>query len=118
MSVLHGILLLVALQRLVELVWSRRNERRLRARGAVEHGQGHYPLFFLLHGGWLVVMLVLIPADAPVRWPFLLAYLLLQPLRLWIIASLADRWSTRICSRPASRACRRGRTACFVIRTT
>lgn len=108
MSLLHAVLLLVAVQRLAELLWSRRNERRLRARGAVEHGQGHYPLFFLIHGGWLLAMLLLVPADAPVSWPLLLAYLILQPFRIWVIASLGDRWSTRILIPPGEPPLRAG----------
>ncbi|HMG51109.1 MAG TPA: hypothetical protein VK597_10940, partial [Inquilinus sp.] len=54
--------LLVAAQRLGELVYARRNESRLRDRGAVESGARHYPLFILLHGGWLLAIFLLVPA--------------------------------------------------------
>ncbi len=59
----QAVALLVAAQRLGELVYARRNETRLRARGAVESGASHYPLFILLHGTWLLAVFLLIPAD-------------------------------------------------------
>ena len=49
---------LVSLQRLLELALSRRNERRLRVRGAVERGRGHYPLIVALHALWLLSTLI------------------------------------------------------------
>jgi isoprenylcysteine carboxyl methyltransferase (ICMT) family protein YpbQ len=53
----------VAVQRLGELAWSKRNERRLRARGAVEYGRSHYPAMVALHAGWLASMIIETPAD-------------------------------------------------------
>ena len=90
------ILTLVAAQRLGELLYSRRNEARLRARGAVEAGRGQYPLFFLVHGGWLAAMLLLIDPDVSPSLPLLAGFAVLQGGRLWIIASLGRRWTTRI----------------------
>jgi methyltransferase len=91
---------LVALQRLLELVYSRRNERRLRARGAVEWGAGHYPLMVGLHALWLVSTLVeglLRGPEIPAWWPVpLAAFLLVQPLRYWAIVSLGTNWNTRV----------------------
>ena len=99
---------LVALQRLVELAWSRRNEARLRARGAVEHGRGHYPLFVLLHTAWLVALPLTVPAATrPDPW-LLAAFLLLQPLRLWCIAALGERWTTRVLVLPGEALVARG----------
>ena len=47
------------LQRGTELVIARRNTRRLLARGAVEHGAGHYPLIVAMHAAWLLAIAVL-----------------------------------------------------------
>jgi len=47
-----AILGLVTLQRLGELVLSRRNTERLLAQGAREAAPGHYPLIVALHGCW------------------------------------------------------------------
>lgn len=55
MPIFPVLLLLVALQRVGELIYARRNERSLRTRGGVEVGAAHYPLFILLHGSWLIV---------------------------------------------------------------
>lgn len=85
----------VVLQRLLELVLARRNTFRLMARGAVEQGAAHYPLIVALHAIWLVTLFAL-AWNAPVRWFWLAAYIVLQFFRVWILASLGDRWTTRI----------------------
>lgn len=104
----QAILLAVAVQRLIELWWSRRNERALRARGAIEIGARHYPLFILLHGGWLVALFLFVPADAPLIWPLLVLFLLLQAARVWVIASLGRFWTTRVLSLPNAPLVRSG----------
>jgi methyltransferase len=108
MSLCQQLVLLVLAQRLAEVAWARRNERRLRAAGAIEVGAGHYPLFFLLHGGWLLALAVLVPADALVSWPLLLLFALLQLARLWVIASLGPFWTTRVLTLPGAPLIRRG----------
>lgn len=102
------IVLLVALQRLAELVLARRNTRRLLMQGASEVGAGHYPLFMLLHGGWLVALFALTPADALIAWPLLVLFALLQAARIWVVASLGPYWTTRILTLPGAPLVRRG----------
>src|SRR5690606_20375972 len=75
----------VGAARLAELALARRNERRLRARGATEFGAGHYPLFFLLHGGWFAAIALLGDPSAPPRWGWLAAFAALQGLRAWTL---------------------------------
>jgi methyltransferase len=91
---------LVGLQRLLELRLSRRHERLLRARGAVERGREHYSLMITLHVLWLVSTLVEGTLRGPglaAWWPIPLAlFLLVQPLRYWAIVSLGENWNTRI----------------------
>ena len=99
---------LVAVQRLAELAWSRRNERRLKAEGAAEHGAAHYPLFVILHAGWLVAILLLADPAAPVRWGWLAVFVLMQGLRVWTVASLGRFWTTRIITLPGQPLVRRG----------
>ena len=103
---------LVALQRLLELVLARRNERRARARGAVEWGRGHYPIIVGLHSLWLVSTLVeglLRGPVFPVYWPAALAlFLLVQPLRYWAILSLGESWNTKILVVPGAKPVRSG----------
>jgi methyltransferase len=85
----------VTTQRLAELVYARRNEARLRARGAVEHAPEHYWLIIALHGTWLVG-LWLTSTDKPTSPIWLLVFVVLQVLRLWVLATLKERWTTRI----------------------
>jgi methyltransferase len=103
---------LVSIQRLLELALSRRNERLLRARGAVERGRGHYPLMVVLHVLWLLSTLVegvLRGPSLPAWWPVPLAlFLLVQPLRYWAILSLGDHWNTRVLVVPGAKLVARG----------
>lgn len=86
----------VVLQRVAEIVWAKRNERRLRDRGGVEHGAGHYPAMVGMHVGWLVATALESSSTRRIRPVVLTGYALLQPLRYWVIRSLGDRWTTRI----------------------
>lgn len=102
------VVLLVAAQRLGELAYARRNEARLRARGAIETGARHYPLFILLHGGWLVALFLLVPVDRSPSWPLLALFLVLQAGRVWVVATLGPYWTTRILSLPGAPLVRHG----------
>jgi methyltransferase len=105
---LSVVLVLVVIQRLFELWLAACNTRRLKAAGAVEFGAGHYPLFILLHGGWLAAIALLTPWNAlPEAW-LLGLYLLLQIARVWIIVTLGPFWTTRIVSLPGAPLVRTG----------
>jgi methyltransferase len=103
---------LVALQRLLELCLSCRNERRARARGAIERGAGHYKPLVATHASWLVSTFVegaVRGPELPAFWPVPLAlFLLVQPLRYWAVFSLGDKWNTRILVVPGAKLVRRG----------
>ncbi len=104
--------MLVGGQRLLELLYSRRNEWRLRAQGAVERGAGHYPVMVAVHSLWLGSTLVegLLRGPAiPAWWPLpLAAFLLVQPLRYWAIFSLGINWNTRVLVVPGGKLVRSG----------
>lgn len=92
---------LVAVQRLAELRVSRRHERALRARGAVEAGAGHYPVMVALHALFLVacaaeVWLLERPFVPWLGWPALAVLLAAQGLRYWTLSTLGERWTTRV----------------------
>ena len=101
------ILLLVTLQRLGELVLARANTARLLARGAHEVGAGHYPLIVGLHAAWLGG-LWLLALGRPVVWGWIGLFLVLQLLRVWVIATLGRRWTTRIIVLPGETLVARG----------
>ncbi len=108
MNLAQAIVLLVAAQRLAELVHARRNTARLLAEGGTETGARHYPLFVLLHGGWLVT-LYLAAADADeIHWLLIAVFALLQIGRIWVIASLGKYWTTRIVTIPDAPLVARG----------
>ncbi len=96
-----GVVLLVALERVSELRRSRRNQRWLGERGAIEAGAKHYPVMVLLHVLFLVscpleVLLLrrpFVPALAAVMLGLLMAAM---ALRYWVVATLGRRWTTRI----------------------
>ena len=102
-----AVLAFVTLERLAELVWAQRNTRRLLARGAREASPGHYPLIVILHAAWLAG-LWLLAWDRPVSIPWLAVFAVLQAGRLWVLATLGERWTTRIIVLPGETLVRRG----------
>ena len=101
MTLSTAILLFVTAQRLAELILARRNTRRLLARGAHEAGAAHYPVMVALHAAWLGALWVL-GWNRPVNLTLLGLFAVMQGLRIWVIASLGDRWTTRIFVLPAA----------------
>jgi methyltransferase len=95
------ILALVTLQRIGELVLSRYNTAKLRERGAIEIGAGHYPFVVSVHAAWLIA-LWLWGRDQDVNLLALLLFVTLQGVRLWILATLGPRWTTRIIVLPGA----------------
>jgi methyltransferase len=107
MTLSVAVLLLVTLQRLAELALANHNTRALKARGALEAGAGHYPLIVGLHAAWLGGLWWLAPAR-PVNLAWLAGFVVLQLLRVWVIASLGRRWTTRIIVLPGEPLVQRG----------
>lgn len=87
-------------QRAAELRLARRNEARAREGGAREFGARHYPLFFALHGAWLLMWVSEALGGGPQLGPgwrvWLGLFVLAQGLRYWAIRTLGPRWNTRI----------------------
>lgn len=102
-----AILSLVTAQRIGELILAQKNTRRLLARGAVETGAGHYPFIVALHAAWLIG-LWLLAWDRPLNLWLLAVFIGLQAARLWVIATLGGRWTTRIITLPGEPLIRRG----------
>ena len=74
---------------------SNRNTSRLLALGAHEVGAAHYPLIVAVHAAWLAALWWLAPGQ-PIAFLWLALYVLLQAARIWVLASLGPRWTTRI----------------------
>jgi methyltransferase len=101
------VLALVTLQRLGELLLAERNTRRLLAKGAHEVARGHYPYMVAVHAGWLAALWLLGPGP-PVHVIPLIVYAALQVVRVWVIATLGERWTTRIIVLPGEPLVRHG----------
>lgn len=98
------VLAFVTLQRLGELFLARRNTARLLERGALEVAPGHYPLIVGLHTLWLGGLWVLALTRGLAPDLLLLAiFIVLQGLRVWVLATLGPRWTTRILVVPGER---------------
>lgn len=94
-------LLLVAFQRLTELLISRRNVAELLEMGGVEYGRRHFPAMVALHTAFLICCpLEVWLLDRPfIPWLAAVSIVLLvaaQLLRIWSIATLGVRWTVRV----------------------
>ena len=96
-----AVLAFVTVQRLAELFLSQRNTKRLLARGAYEVAGEHYPFLVLLHASWLAVLWFFGPGP-PIEVIPLVIFALLQVARVWVIATLGERWTTRIIILPGA----------------
>ena len=108
------LILLTGVERIVELVISKRNASIAFGKGGVEYGFRHFPFMVVLHTGLLLACLaevfLLGRTFIPVLgWPMLAVTLLAQAGRYWCIASLGEQWNTRVIVVPgAGRVAARG----------
>ncbi|GAA4592843.1 isoprenylcysteine carboxylmethyltransferase family protein [Planotetraspora phitsanulokensis] len=102
MSTWYALLVvLVAVERLAELVVARRNARWSLARGGVVAGRRHYPWMVALHTGLLIACLLEVwltdrPFVPTLGWPMFVLVLAAQGLRWWCIATLGRQWNTEV----------------------
>jgi methyltransferase len=91
----------VAVERLAELVVTKRNRAWSQLHGGVEFGSGHYPVMVALHigllAGCLIEPIVLHrPFVAALGWPMLAVVVAAQALRWWCIRTLDHQWNARV----------------------
>ena len=101
------ILAFVTLQRLGELFLAKRNTTKLLASGGYEIGAAHYPIIVAFHTAWILGLWWLAPTQA-VNWVLIGVFAVLQALRVWVIATLGSRWTTRIIRVPGETLVARG----------
>ena len=98
--IFYIILSIVIVQRLLELVIAKRNEKNMRAKGAYEVGASHYPLMILLHVSFFVSLLIEVSTfnltPSPLFLLFFVMFLCVQGLRVWCLTSLGSFWNTKI----------------------
>lgn len=94
-------LMLIILQRLLELSIAKRNGQAIKKMGGFEVGRMQYPFFILLHSLFFLSLIGEFtwrnPSALPAWWwtPFFF-FLTAQGLRYWAIRSLGLFWNTRI----------------------
>lgn len=103
MSVAAYILLLtaVAVGRLAELGRSRRNQRRLAARGVAKVPEPYFHWMVVLHIGVLVaagleVVILRRPLLPALALAMGLLFIFANVLRWWVIATLAEHWNVQV----------------------
>jgi len=96
-----AVLAFVTVERVAELFLAKRNTARLLSRGAEEIAPGHYPIIVALHAAWLGGLWWL-AWNLPIHWLWLALFAALQVLRVWVLLTLGDRWTTRIIVLPGA----------------
>lgn len=107
MTLAIAILALVTLERLGELILANANTQRLLVAGGREHGRAHYPWIVAVHAAWLIALWWYAPTR-PVDLFWLALFALLILARIWVIATLGRRWTTRVITVPGEQLVRRG----------
>lgn len=109
--IFYFILVLVIIQRLVELVIAKRNEKSLLSKGAYEVGSSHYPFMILLHVGFFISLFIEVVYFRSTPTPYyalLVFFLVLQLLRVWCLVSLGTFWNTKIIILPGANVVMKG----------
>lgn len=99
-----AVLVIIILQRLVELVIARNNEKWMKQRGGVERGAGHYKWFVIVHILFFASLIteVLLRNQQKLFFSYVLfaIFLLTQIGRIWCITTLGRLWNTKIIISP------------------
>jgi methyltransferase len=95
------LIILVAIERVVELTVSKRNLSWSKDHGGIEFSFGHYPFMVILHTCLLVGSLAEIYLFKPklipgLAWTMFVLVIASQILRWWCVTTLGRRWNTRI----------------------
>ena len=108
-----ALLVLIALERIVELFISKRNAKTIIEKGGKEHGAGHYPVMVVLHTAIFPACFAeVLLLDR--QWSVTLAacmgalLCLTMALRYWAISSLGPFWNTRVIVLPNAEVVRKG----------
>src|SRR5262245_20967652 len=108
-----AVILVILLQRGIELIWARANLAGLLARGGLFVPKDGMTGMVLVHVGWFAAMAAerlflgaRMPAATAV--PLLFAVVGTEALRAWTLATLGRRWTVRVVVLPGEQPVRRG----------
>lgn len=103
---------IVVLQRLAEIIYARRNEKRMKEKGAIEIGASHYKWIVLLHISFFFSLIIEVAERQFVLslgWQvFSLLFIIVQGLRIWTLTSLGECWNTKIIVLPGAKKINKG----------
>jgi methyltransferase len=106
------LLLLFVSERLFELRAAKRNFYMLRERGGREFGASHYPIIVAMHSAFFVSLIIeFVMRGTPLVPFFAFPFVLLvaaQALRIWVLRTMRDRWTTRVIVIPGENLIRKG----------
>jgi methyltransferase len=111
--VYYLLILAIGVERLAELIVSKRHARWAFANGGKEFGRNHYPVMVAVHSALLLGCAVEVwalhrPFIGWLGWPMLVLVALSQVLRWWCVATLGPRWNTLVIVVPQAPLIRRG----------
>lgn len=106
-------ILLIAAERLVELIVSRRNARWSFAHGGKEFGRSHYPAMVSMHALLLVSCIVEVatqhrPFLPWLGWPMVALVAASTAMRWWCVATLGKHWNPRLIVIPNAELVQKG----------
>ncbi len=89
---------LLGLERLIEMIWARGNEKRLVEDGYVETGRKHFPVIVLLHILYFASLIIeFYQRPRTELVPLAIAmFAIVQLLRLWAMITIGRRFTTGI----------------------
>lgn len=97
--IFYIVLAVVILQRVIELMIAKRNEKAMLAQGAYEVGASHYPYMILLHVAFFMSLFIEVTyfkAYTLSHIVFLILFIIVQMVRVWCLVSLGSNWNTKI----------------------
>ena len=106
------IIMIVIIQRLVELFVAKRNEKWMLGQGSFEVGAGHYPFMVAMHIAFFITLIfeffIMDPPLSPLWILFLMLFLIAQIARIWCLTSLGKFWNTKILILPGADVVKKG----------
>jgi methyltransferase len=111
--VYYLLILAIGVERLIELIVSKRNAWWAFAHGGREFGHKHYPVMVTIHTALLLGCVIEVwalhrPFIPWLCWPMLALVALSQVLRWWCVTTLGPRWNTLVIVVPGAPLVRRG----------
>lgn len=103
---------IVIVQRISELILSKKNENYLKSKGAIEHDRNGFKYIVLMHNLFFISLVLeyfFLQRELNQYWKILLIiFICTQLLRYWAIFTLGKRWNTKILVLPNTEPIRSG----------